>query len=65
VDSTAADGEERFPGGRASTAGGDERRMREGGLRADAAGFRPGQSEHWMSGLKGEWEGDESEKRRS
>jgi hypothetical protein len=39
--------------------------MREGGLRADAAGFRPGQSEHWMSGLKGEWEGDESEKRRS
>ena len=48
--STVADGEERFPGGRASTAGGDERRMREGGLRADAAGFRPGQSEHWMSG---------------
>jgi len=43
----------------------EERRIREGGLRADAAGFRPGQREHRMSGLTGEWEEEDFEKRRS
>jgi hypothetical protein len=42
----------------------EEKGTKEGGLRADAAGFRPGQREHRMSRLMGEWE-DNFEKGRS
>lgn len=58
----AADGGERFNGGRALDGQRDMGRTRGGGLRADVAEFQPGRKEHWINGVRGNGRGIISEK---